>query len=86
MVLFMIAALAAVVFGIRSYGSFLVLRSAMEIGAPEVSSIRPWMTLRYVASTYHVPETALVEQLQLTADTELDESLRSLAERAMTSH
>lgn len=80
-VLAVIAALAAVVFGLRSYGSFLILRSAIEAGAPEVSSIRPWMTLRYVAGRYHVPETALVAQLELAADTDVDASLRSLAER-----
>jgi membrane protein DedA with SNARE-associated domain len=80
-VLSVIAALATVVFGLRSYGSFLILRSAIEIGAPEVSSIRPWMSLRYVARTYHVPETALAAQLELPADTDLDADLRSLAER-----
>jgi membrane protein DedA with SNARE-associated domain len=81
LVLFVITALAAVVFGLRSYGSWLILRSAIEIGAPEVSSIRPWMTLRYVARTYHVPETALAAELGLAADTDLDTDLRSLAER-----
>jgi membrane protein DedA with SNARE-associated domain len=81
LVLFVITAFAAVVFGLRSYGSWLILRSAIEIGAPEVSSIRPWMTLRYVARTYHVPETALAAELGLAADTDLDTDLRSLAER-----
>jgi membrane protein DedA with SNARE-associated domain len=81
LVLFVITALAAVVFGLRSYGSWLILRSAIEIGAPEVSSIRPWMTLRYVARTYHVAETALAAELGLAADTDLDTDLRSLAER-----
>lgn len=80
-VLSVIAALAAVVFGLRSYGSFLILRSAIEAGAPEVSSVRPWMTLRYVASTYQVSEAALVGQLGLAPDTDPDTSLRSLAER-----
>ena len=81
LVLSVIATLAAVAFGLRSYGSFLILRSAVGVGAPQVSRIRPWMTLRYVAGTYQVPETALVAQLGLAADTELDTSLRSLAER-----
>lgn len=79
-VLFSITALTAVVFGLRSYGSFLIMRSAIEAGAPEVSSIRPWMTLRYVAATYHVPEAALVAQLSLAPETDRDRSLRSIAE------
>ena len=76
-----IATLATGVFGVRTYNSLLLLRSAYATGAPEVSSIRPWMTLRYVAETYHVPEAALIARLDLPAETVPDASLRSLAKR-----
>ena len=69
------------VFGLRSFRSFVLLRSAIAIGAPDVSSVRPWMTLRYIADTYHVPATTLVGQLELPAETDLDDAnLGSLAE------
>jgi membrane protein DedA with SNARE-associated domain len=77
----LIAALATGVFGLRSYHSLLLLHSAYEAGAPDVSNIRPWMTLRYVAGTYRVPETALIARLGLPAETDPDASLRSLAKR-----
>jgi hypothetical protein len=38
-------------FGLRTYRSFLLLRSAYEAGAPMTSSIRGWMTLKYIAAT-----------------------------------
>jgi membrane protein DedA with SNARE-associated domain len=75
----LIAALATGVFGLRSYHSFLLLRSAYAAGAPEVSSIRAWMTLRYVSDTYGTPEIALIARLGLPAKTDPDTSLRSLA-------
>jgi hypothetical protein len=59
--LFAFAALAVAIFGLRTYRSFLLLRSAYELGAPDVSSVRAWMTLQYVAATYQVPETALMQ-------------------------
>ncbi|OGI42427.1 MAG: hypothetical protein A2V92_03485 [Candidatus Muproteobacteria bacterium RBG_16_65_31] len=77
----LIAALATGVFGLRSYRSFLLLHSAYEAGAPDVAGIRPWMTLRYVAGTYHAPETTLIARLGLSAETDPDTSLRLLAKR-----
>src|SRR3989344_8972497 len=77
----LIAALATGVFGLRSYHSFLLLHSAYEAGAPDVGSIRPWMTLRYVAETYRVPEAALIARLGLPAETVPGASLRMLAKR-----
>jgi len=41
---FVVAALSSVLFGLRSFGAFRLLRSAYEAGAPATSSIRPWMT------------------------------------------
>lgn len=81
LILFAIAAFAVVMFGLRTYRSFLLLRSAYELGAPDVSSIRPWMTLDYVAPTYRVPGTALAERLGLPPDIEPKTTLKSLAER-----
>src|SRR5688572_210716 len=69
------------VFGLRSYRSLVLLRSAMAIGAPDVSSVRPWMTLRYIADTYHVQVITLVGQLGLPAETDLDADVGSLADR-----
>lgn len=76
-----IATLATAVFGLRSYHSFVLLRSAYAAGTPEVGSIRPWMTLRYVAETYRVPETALIARLGLPAETVPEASLLLLAEQ-----
>lgn len=76
-----VAALSSVFFGLRSFGSFRLLRSAYEAGAPATSSIRAWMTLDYVSTAYHAPEAALVERLGLNRNTDPKTSLRTLAER-----
>jgi membrane protein DedA with SNARE-associated domain len=77
-----VAALATTLFGIRSYHTFLLLRSAYAAGAPDVSTLRPWMTLGYVASAYGAPEAALRDRLGLPPEIGSATSLRSLAERA----
>jgi membrane protein DedA with SNARE-associated domain len=79
-VIFALALLPTLAFGLRAVRSFQVLRSAYEAGAPETSSIRPWMTLRYVATRYRVPEDRLIAQLELSPQTNAETSLRSLAE------
>jgi membrane protein DedA with SNARE-associated domain len=73
--------LPTVMFGLRAYRSLLLLRSAYDAGAPAVSSIRGWMTLRYVAGTYHAAETELIQRLGLVPETDPDTNLRSLAEQ-----
>jgi membrane protein DedA with SNARE-associated domain len=80
-VLAVAAALAAILFGLRSYHTFLLLRSAYESGAPDASSLRPWMTLGYVASSYGAPEPALRDRLGLPPEIGSATSLRSLADR-----
>lgn len=75
-----LAALAVAIFGLRTYRSFLLLRSAYELGASDVSSVRAWMTLQYVAVTYQVPETALIQRLGLTPAIDRKTTLRSVAE------
>lgn len=76
------ALLSTILFGLRTYGSFLLLRSAYEAGAPMTSSVRAWMTLDYVATTYRTPRAALLERLGLPANTDPNASLKSLADRA----
>ena len=80
--MFLIAVAPTLFFGLRTYGSFRLLRSAYEAGAPMTSSIRAWMTLKYVASTYRAPDAALAEQLGLPSGTDPNTSLRTLADRA----
>jgi membrane protein DedA with SNARE-associated domain len=62
-----------------------LLRSAYEVGMPLSGSVRAWMTLRYVAATYQVPEALLTTRLGLPTDTPPDATLKSLAERASVS-
>jgi len=78
--LFALASLAVVIFGLRTYRSFLLLRSAYELAAPDVSSVRAWMTLQYVAGTYQVPETALIQRLGLSSAIDRKTTLRSIAQ------
>lgn len=75
-----LATLPTVLFGLRTYNSLLLLRSAYEAGAPLTSSIRPWMTLRYVATRYQISETSLIIRLKLPSETEPNTSLKSIAE------
>jgi membrane protein DedA with SNARE-associated domain len=80
LVLVMLVALAlSVMFGLRSYRTLVLLHSAQEVGMSQTSSIRAWMTLRYVAATYSVYEDALVLQLELPAEIDPRTTLRSLA-------
>ncbi len=81
-VLLILVATATVALGIRTYRTYTVLVSAYETGSPMTSNVRPWMTLRYVATTYHVPVEALRRQLELPAYAHPDATLVSLADRA----
>lgn len=77
-----LVAAATVALGVRTWRTYTVLTSAYDAGVPATSSVRAWMTLRYVATTYQVSEDALREQLGLTAHTHPDATLKSLAELA----
>lgn len=79
--LFVVATVPTAIFGLRTYHSFLLLHSAYAVGAPDVSSIRAWMSLHYVADSFRVSETALIARLGLPAETDPDASIKSLAER-----
>jgi membrane protein DedA with SNARE-associated domain len=75
----LLSAAAAAVFGLRTFRTYTVLVSAYEVGRPDVSSVRPWMTLGYVAAAYHAPEAALRERLGLSSQTSPDTTLKALA-------
>jgi len=81
-----LALLATSFFMLRRYRSMLVLRSAYVLGVPELSSIRGWMTLPYVADTYRMSPQSLTDELDVPPRTDLDTTLRNLAEaRGVTS-
>lgn len=73
-------AIASAFFAYRTYRSLQLLQSAYAVGAPKTSGIRGWMTLKYVASTYRVPEAVLREGLAITSDAGADKSLKTLAD------
>jgi hypothetical protein len=81
LVLALFAALSSVWFSLRTYHSFVLLRSAYHVGMPQSSSVRGWMTIGYVATIYRVPEILLIARLGLPLDISSDTSLKSLAER-----
>lgn len=76
-----LSALTSILFGLRSYGSYLLLRSAYEAGRPQVSSLRAWMTLDHVAASYRVPLNELLPRLGLPPDTRRDENLKDIADK-----
>ena len=76
-----LSALASVFFALRTYSSFLLLRSAYEVGRPQLSSLRAWMTLDHVAATYRVPLNELILRLGIPADTNGKDSLRDIADK-----
>jgi membrane-associated protein len=80
--IFLLAVLPTVMMGLRSYRSLLVLHSAYEAGVPMTSSIRGWMTLDYIATTYHTPKGALLDRLGVESGADSEISLRALAFRA----
>lgn len=81
-VLCALSLLASLGFGFRAYVSLQLLRSAYAVGVPGVSSLRGWMTLRYVASTYGVAEPALTARLELAPATDPSTDLKTIAKRA----
>jgi len=81
MTVMVLSALASIFFGLRSYSSFLLLRSAYEAGRPQVSSLRAWMTLDHVAATYRVPLSDLTPRLGLPPDFSGNKSLKEIADQ-----
>ena len=70
-------------FGWRSYGSFLALRSAYELGAPSVSTVRAWMTLEYVSSNFGMPLARLMAGLGLPPETSPQTPLFEIGETSV---
>ena len=81
-VLIMLSTAAAAILGLRTYRTYTLLVAAFAIGQPEVSSVRPWMTLRYVAAAYNATEAALRERLGVPPEASPDTTLKALAGRA----
>lgn len=79
--LFLVTTISTTIFALRTSYSFLLLRSAYDVGVPDAGSVRPWMTLRYVAATYRVPEASLIARLGLSPETAAETNLRLLAEQ-----
>lgn len=77
-----LSAVAAALLGMRSYRTLTLLVSAYEVGVPQTSSVRPWMTLGYVAAAYRAPEAALRVRLNVAPQASPDTTLQTLADRA----
>jgi membrane protein DedA with SNARE-associated domain len=75
------AALSTAWFGLRSYRTFVLLQSAYAAGMPLASSVRGWMSLHYLSTTFRVPESDLIARLGLPPETSPYLTIRSLAER-----
>lgn len=79
--IFVVSLLATVLLGMRTYHSYLLLRSSRQANTPAISSIQPWMTLDYLSATFHVSDAALINGLELPSATDTNMSLRRLARR-----
>ncbi|MBN1995344.1 MAG: hypothetical protein JW953_21830 [Anaerolineae bacterium] len=65
--LVMIGVVLVVYFGMRSYRSFRAMQyiqeQGLDLGTADVEAIRPWMTLRFIAVAYAVPQEYLFAEL-----------------------
>ena len=56
-------------FGMRSYRSFRAMQyireQGLDVGAADLDAIRPWMTVRFVAVAYGVPQEYIFAQLDI---------------------
>jgi membrane protein DedA with SNARE-associated domain len=80
LVLIVASTLSSLFFGMRTYGSFLLLRSAYQIGKPEVANVRGWMTLDYIATTYRASVPQLAARLGLPPQTPATTALKAIAD------
>jgi uncharacterized SAM-binding protein YcdF (DUF218 family) len=59
-------------FGIRSYRSFQAMRyiqeQGLDAGTADVEAIRPWMTIRFIAVAYAVPQEYIFAELNIPFD------------------
>jgi membrane protein DedA with SNARE-associated domain len=75
-----LAAVAAVFFALATQRSYVLLRSAQEVGAPRTSAIRAWMSLDYIARSYDVPIATLITRLDLPPDADSHVTIRTTAD------
>jgi len=76
-----VALLSSAAFATRSYRTLLLLRAAYRVEAPDLSQVRPWMTLGYVARLYGASEAALLDRLGMPAETPSGTTLKTLAQQ-----
>ena len=85
-ILIAIGTLAMIFFGMRAMRSFMRMRGEGPFGKPppasqiDVSLIRDWMTVPYVARTYQVPPEALFKALEIPDWENRKKSLKELNE------
>jgi hypothetical protein len=83
-ILIVIGVLAVIFFGMRAMRSFMRMRGQGPFGKPppasqtDVSLIRDWMTVPYVARTYNVPPDALFKSLEIADWENRKKSLKEL--------
>lgn len=78
--LFLAGVIAAYQFTWRSIGSYVLLRSAYELGVPATSTLRAWMTLDYISRTYDVPLDRLSDGIGVPEGTAPSTPLFRIAE------
>ncbi|MBI3960328.1 MAG: hypothetical protein HY328_16060 [Chloroflexi bacterium] len=70
--LILIGLLLTVIFGLRSMHSFRTVRyiqqQGLDRGTASVNAIQPWMTIRFIAVAYAVPEEYLYSALEIPFD------------------
>ncbi len=70
--LILIGLLLTILFGMRSVRSFRQVRyiqqQGLDRGAASVDTIQPWMTIRFIAVAYAVPEEYLYSELGIPFD------------------
>lgn len=77
-------AVAVIFFGMRAVHSVRRMRGAGPFGKPppaeqiDVSLIRDWMTVPYVANMYHIPPEALFKLLEIPDNENGKKSLKEL--------
>jgi len=80
--LIVLAAVATALLGVRTWKTLSMLTSAYEAGVPHASTVRPWMTIRYVSTTYRIGEVDLRSRLGLAPGVPSETTLKALAHRA----
>ena len=70
--LILLGLLLTVIFGLRSVNSFRTVRyiqeQGLDRGTASVDAIQPWMTIRFIAVAYAVPEEYLYSALDISFD------------------